>query len=88
MEEITVATNLAEMVEVVEGGLRAANAYLTHGYKLLRIDTQSSIRSSSGPEGEPKKAGAFVLRRLSWVLGRDQNTPQFTYERKEAAPPG
>lgn len=65
---------LTEYVEVAEGNVKAANAYLEHGYELLAVQSITRI-NENGPQ-----------RRTVYVLGRKPLTPHYDYKPKIAQP--
>lgn len=66
------ADGFADVAEVVECGCRKATLYLANGYRLLHIDA-TSREATNSKTGQP-----FVLRQMTFVLGRPADVAHFT----------
>jgi hypothetical protein len=64
---------LSDIVELVEGRLTSANAYLRHGYRLISV--QGVAGSGTHPDGK----SVYVRRQVCYVLGRTAEVEHYDW---------
>ena len=73
-------TQLDSIVELVEARLKLANEYLTHGYKLI------SVQTVAGGAFHSDSKSFYVKRQVCYVLGRIASVALFEPDKPQGRP--
>jgi len=75
-----VTTDYTDIAEIVTCSKKRVNLFLERGYRLLAVETETTWIK---PPKEVKKVEGYVLKFLTFVLGRPQGVERFDPDKKQ-----